>query len=59
MATCNLCHRDLADGEIEEHRRTAHPDVAVDGTRESDASTIVPDAANQAVRRPHSPEDVE
>ncbi|MFI1990478.1 hypothetical protein [Actinoplanes sp. NPDC020271] len=49
----------MADGEIEEHRRAEHPDVGLDGTRESDDSTIVPDAASQSVRRPHSPDDVE
>ncbi len=59
MATCNLCHRDMADDEIEEHRRAVHPEIDADGTRKSDDSNIVPDAANQAVRRPHSPEDVE
>ncbi|GAA4603450.1 hypothetical protein BJY16_004620 [Actinoplanes octamycinicus] len=44
MATCNLCHRDFADDEIEDHRRVAHPDVAADGTAESDDSRIVPES---------------
>jgi hypothetical protein len=57
MATCNLCHLDVPDDEIEDHRRSVHPEVAADGTGRSDDSTIVADAANQAVRRPHQPED--
>ncbi|WP_155123500.1 MULTISPECIES: hypothetical protein [unclassified Actinoplanes] len=44
MATCNLCHRDVPDEQIEEHRRDVHPDVAADGTRETDDSRIVPDS---------------
>lgn len=59
MATCNLCHSDFTDDAIEEHRRTAHPDIAADGTHKSDDSNIIPDVANQAVRRPHAPEDVD
>ena len=45
MADCNLCppgSRDVPDDEMAEHLRTAHPEVAEDGTRRSDASTIVP-----------------
>ncbi|TWG11570.1 hypothetical protein FHX34_106300 [Actinoplanes teichomyceticus] len=48
MATCNLCppgRRDIPDGEIDEHRRTAHPEVAADGTRKTDGSRIVADSA--------------
>jgi hypothetical protein len=45
MATCNLCTRDVPDAEIDAHRRTAHPEIAADGTRESDDSRIIPDAA--------------
>jgi hypothetical protein len=52
MATCNLCGRDVSDDEIEEHRRTVHPDVDADGTRRSDRSRIVPD-----VTAPRPPED--
>ncbi|WP_436536528.1 hypothetical protein [Actinoplanes sp. HUAS TT8] len=50
MATCNLCHEDFTDEQIEEHRRDVHPDVAADGTNKSDGSRIVPDAANPQVR---------
>lgn len=57
MATCNLCHRDLTDDEIEAHRRTEHPDIDVDGTRKSDDSRIMPDVANQAARPAHPSED--
>jgi hypothetical protein len=57
MATCNLCHRDVPDDEIEDHRRSVHPEVAADGTGRSDGSTIIPDAGNQAIRRPHPPGD--
>jgi predicted RNA polymerase sigma factor len=45
MADCNLCPpgaRDIPDDEMAEHLRTAHPEVDQDGTRRSDASTIVP-----------------
>jgi hypothetical protein len=48
MATCNLCHRDLPDEEIDDHRRTTHPDIAADGTRKSDSSRIVPETPESA-----------
>jgi hypothetical protein len=58
MATCNLCSRDVPDHEIEAHRRTVHPEIAADGTRESDGSVIVAEVTTQSVRQPHAPEDV-
>jgi hypothetical protein len=48
MATCNLCppgRRDVPDDEMAGHLRTEHPQVAPDGTRASDASTIVRDSS--------------
>lgn len=47
MATCNLCSGSpqLPDGEMADHLRTVHPEVATDGTRRSDDSTIVRDSA--------------
>ena len=48
MANCNLCppgSRSVPDDEMDEHLRTAHPEVADDGTSESDNSTIVHDSS--------------
>ncbi|MEV4277417.1 hypothetical protein [Actinoplanes xinjiangensis] len=48
MATCNLCppgQRDIPDPEMPAHLREVHPDVAADGTRAGDGSTIVHDAS--------------
>jgi hypothetical protein len=45
MATCNLCppgSREVPDEGMSEHLHTVHPEVAEDGTRESDRSRIVP-----------------
>jgi hypothetical protein len=48
MATCNLCppeSREVPDEAMADHLHTVHPDVADDGTRESDGSTIEPTAS--------------
>jgi hypothetical protein len=47
MATCNLCpgSPQLPDDEMADHLRTAHPDVAEDGTSRSDDSAIVRDSS--------------
>ncbi|GAA2704527.1 hypothetical protein [Actinoplanes palleronii] len=52
MATCNLCRRDMSDDEVDGHRRDVHPDISADGTRESDDSRIMPDAAAESIRPP-------
>ena len=57
MATCNLCpvgRRDVPDDQMDEHLRTTHPEVAEDGTRRADDSTIVTDASLEPVAE-HSP----
>jgi hypothetical protein len=47
VATCNLCpgSPQMPDDAIAAHLRDTHPDVAPDGTRTSDGSAIVHDAA--------------
>ncbi|WP_433796063.1 hypothetical protein [Actinoplanes sp. CA-252034] len=58
MATCNLCppeDRDVPDERMADHLRTAHPEVAADGTDEHDGSSIVQDVALEPTTTDASP----
>lgn len=52
MAHCNLCpqgSREVPDDEMAAHLRTAHPEVAADGTAKSDDSRIVPSTTPEPI----------
>lgn len=49
MATCSLCppdSRDIPGSEMNEHRRTVHPESGEDRTLQLGGSTIVRDASD-------------